>query len=93
MLSNTMVEHDFWDTLAEEAPSEPEKVQDEPRLLRSGALGAGVTRGSATGEPHAEAAKRARSPELAIPIILAGNFIWWGFPRVNLVSIFCCSRP
>jgi hypothetical protein len=57
---STIVEHDFWDLLAEDAPLEPEKVQLVALLTISGA-GAGVTAGaawgSATGEASAEAAK------------------------------------
>lgn len=49
---STMVEHDFCDTLAKDAPFEPENVQLVARLASSGA-GAGVMAaawGSATGE-------------------------------------------
>lgn len=55
---STRVAHDFWLTLAREAPDEPEKVQ-EVALFTLSALGAGVMAGpgSATGEAAAQAAK------------------------------------
>jgi hypothetical protein len=54
----TRVAHDFWLTLAREAPDEPEKVQ-LVALLTWSAVGAGVMSGpgSATGEAAAQAAK------------------------------------
>ena len=52
----TMVEQDFWDLLAEDAPFAPEKVQ-LVALLTSPASGAGVIAGSAIGEAIAEAAR------------------------------------
>lgn len=66
MLSRTIVEHDCWEMLAEEAPSEPEKVQEVPRLSMYGALGAGVIVGSDKGEAYAKAAKTALNTTLAI---------------------------
>lgn len=62
MLDRTMVEHDFWEALAEAAPLEPEKVQLVARFTRltSGAgVTAGAAAGSATGEAKAEAARAA----------------------------------
>lgn len=58
----TIVAHDFWLTLASEAPDEPEKVQLVALLILSG-LGAGVMAGagSATGEAITEAVKAATS--------------------------------
>lgn len=52
-----IVEHDFWDALALDAPFEPLKVQLVARLSR---LGASVMAGSATGEAMAQAANAAR---------------------------------
>jgi hypothetical protein len=48
MPDRTKVAHDFCETLAEEAPLEPEKVQ--LALLARVASGAGVTSGADTGE-------------------------------------------
>lgn len=61
---STRVAHDFWLTLASEAPDEPEKVQLVALLIFS-ALGAGVMAGpgSATGEAATQAAKAATSRE------------------------------
>lgn len=44
-LDKTIVEHDFWDLLASEAPLLPEKVQ-LVALLTSDASGAGVIKGA-----------------------------------------------
>ena len=52
-LDRTTVTQSFWDTLAREAPFEPENVQLEARFLRLSAAGAGVTIGSAIGEEKA----------------------------------------
>jgi hypothetical protein len=52
----TMVEHDFWDLLAEAAPFDPEKVQ-LVALLTSPGSGAGVIAGPAIGEAIADAAR------------------------------------
>lgn len=61
---STIVEHDFWLTLASEAPDAPEKVQ-LVALLTFSALGPGVMAGagSATGDATTEAARAARSRE------------------------------
>lgn len=55
-----MVEHEVLDLLADEAPSEPEKVQEVARFSRSSSFGAGVTSGSATGLALTSAAQSVR---------------------------------
>jgi hypothetical protein len=52
----TMVAHDCWDLLADDAPFEPLKVQLVALLARR-ASGGGVISGAATGEAAAQAAK------------------------------------
>jgi hypothetical protein len=57
-----MVEHDFWDLLADDAPLEPEKVQLVAlftRAISGGAVmaGAASATGLATGEANENAAK------------------------------------
>lgn len=47
MLDSTMVEHSFWEKLADAAPFDPENVQLV--ALLSTKFGAGVITGSATG--------------------------------------------
>lgn len=54
-----MVEQSFWETLARDAPLEPEKVQLVALFLKE-CSGAAVIIGSATGEAKVEAAKAAR---------------------------------
>lgn len=49
-----MVEHDFCETLAKDAPLDPEKVQ-LVALFPSGSAGGGVTAGAATGSAMGEA--------------------------------------
>lgn len=59
-----MVEHDFCDLLAEEAPLAPEKVQLVARFTRAGSGGAVMAgAGSATGEATALAMNAARKRE------------------------------
>lgn len=55
-----MVEHEVLDLLADEAPSDPENVHEVARFSRSSSLGAGVTRGSATGLALTSAAQSVR---------------------------------
>lgn len=67
------MEHDFWLTLAREAPDEPEKVQ-LVALLIFAASGGGVIAGadSTTGEARTVAARRETTSEQVRETILAG---------------------
>lgn len=65
----TMVAQSFWDTLASEYPSDPEKVQLVARLpLASAKSGAGVGRGAGTAKTEAAklAARRAYRRDIIV---------------------------
>lgn len=64
-----MVEQDFCETLAEDAPLEPEKVQLV--ALLSSKFGAGVMAGSATGFAMAQAVSAASNTEPKISLVIA----------------------
>lgn len=64
-----IVEQDFCETLAEDAPLEPEKVQLV--ALLSSKFGAGVMAGSATGFAMAQAVSAASTTEPKISLVIA----------------------
>lgn len=72
-----IVEQSFWETLALEAPAEPENVQLVARLAR---LGASVMAGSATGEAATPAANAASTRGVISLVIVTEN-------RLSFLSI------
>ncbi len=72
----TMVEHDVWDLLAEEAPAEPVKVQLAALFASEGAgviSGAATTTGDATAAPAAKATNKVEVKETMIEILYVGQ--------------------
>ncbi len=69
-LDKTMVEHDFCDLLARDAPLAPKNVQLVARLTRPGS-GAGVISGPATGEARTEAARVAKNTQVRETMAIA----------------------
>lgn len=74
----TMVEHDFWDLLALDAPEEPEKVQLVALLAR---LGASVIAGSATDAAMTFPARAAKMKGRNIFVIVLWYF--WPLEKVS----------
>lgn len=77
-----IVEQDFCEALAEDAPLEPEKVQLV--ALLSNKFGAGVMAGSATGFATAQAVSAASTTEPKVSLVIAITYqIGTHIPRVD----------